>query len=379
MLLFDLTATQAIGRVKRHGGGIYGEIVFRRMVERGVEFMCYYDSRRWLNPEIQNIILKNKIRVFDIQKYELCDIVKNNNVTTVYSPMVGNSFETIDCRKIVTIHGLRRFELQTDRNKLKYPYSRKELIKEIITRALPGILIKREYKSYRNRYFSDDKLEIITVSNHSKNALRCFFNEVNNNDVKISVMYSPSTTLINDTSPINPIGTDFLLMVSGNRWDKNSLRGIEAFERLKSKGFLKDIKLIVTGTSEYGYKYKFNYPNDVILKDYVSDEELEKLYHHAKVFVYPSLNEGFGYPPLEAMKYGTPVVASAVTSIPEICGDGAVYFNPWSVEEIMNRILQLVCNDNFYNEMSEKAVSRYELVTQKQKVDLDRLIDYIIK
>ena len=142
---------------------------------------------------------------------------------------------------------------------------------------------------------------------------------------------------------------------------------------------LKDMKLIVTGTSEYGYKYKFNYPNDVILKDYVSDEELEKLYHHAKVFVYPSLNEGFGYPPLEAMKYGTPVVASAVTSIPEICGDGAVYFNPWSVEEIMNRILQLVCNDNFYNEMSEKAVSRYELITQKQKVDLDRLIDYIIK
>ena len=103
---------------------------------------------------------------------------------------------------------------------------------------------------------------------------------------------------------------------------------------------------------------------------------MEKLYANALVFVYPSLNEGFGYPPLEAMKYGVPVIASPFSSIPEVCGGSVLYFNPFSVEEIMNRML-MIMDDNLHYEYSQKALLRYSEIKRKQDEDLNRLIDYI--
>ena len=88
------------------------------------------------------------------------------------------------------------------------------------------------------------------------------------------------------------------------------------------------------------------------------------------------MNEGFGYPPLEAMHYGVPVLASPFTSIPEVCGDAAIYFNPFSVEEIMSRLL-MITDEHLYKTYSERARQRYMLITEKQKTDLDAMIDYL--
>ena len=109
---------------------------------------------------------------------------------------------------------------------------------------------------------------------------------------------------------------------------------------------------------------------------YVDDLELEQLYHDAYCLIYPSLNEGFGYPPLEAMHYNVPVIASPYTSIPEVCQDSAIYFNPFSVQEIANRILQISDSD-IHAEYSKKAQKQYLKITEKQTTDLDKLIDFI--
>jgi glycosyltransferase involved in cell wall biosynthesis len=77
-----------------------------------------------------------------------------------------------------------------------------------------------------------------------------------------------------------------------------------------------------------------------IIEGYKDVEELEILYINAHLFLYPTLNEGFGYPPLEAMKYGTYVAVSAITSTTEVYGDAVLYFNPYDINEICNRILQ---------------------------------------
>src|SRR5690606_29064703 len=77
-----------------------------------------------------------------------------------------------------------------------------------------------------------------------------------------------------------------------------------------------------------------------VFLDYVSERELRALYQNAYLLLYPSLNEGFGYPVLEAMKYGVPVVASSFTSIPEVCGDAALYVNPLAVHEMVKRRLR---------------------------------------
>ena len=110
---------------------------------------------------------------------------------------------------------------------------------------------------------------------------------------------------------------------------------------------------------------------------YVDDQQLESLYANAYVFVYPSLNEGFGYPPLEAMRYKIPVIASPLSAIAEICGGGALYFNPFSVEEIMNRMLMTVTNKKIYSDLVQKGYEQYLIISERQMKDLDLLINYI--
>ena len=58
MILFDLSATQPMGSTKRHGGGKYGEVVLRHILKRGRPVTCYYDSRKWLNPDIKNLLCR---------------------------------------------------------------------------------------------------------------------------------------------------------------------------------------------------------------------------------------------------------------------------------------------------------------------------------
>ena len=84
---------------------------------------------------------------------------------------------------------------------------------------------------------------------------------------------------------------------------------------------------------EYNLDYKL-----VLITKFVSEEELDKLYKNASLYVFPSLSEGFGLPPLEAMARGLPVVSSNATCLPEILGDAAVYFNPLDVGDMVKQI-----------------------------------------
>lgn len=89
--------------------------------------------------------------------------------------------------------------------------------------------------------------------------------------------------------------------MSGNRWEKNNLRAVMAFDRLVTDGRLpQDVKMIVTGIRDNIFKYRVKNPDRFVFLGYVDDDVLEQLYTDAYLFVYPSLNEGFGYPPIEA-------------------------------------------------------------------------------
>ena len=132
----------------------------------------------------------------------------------------------------------------------------------------------------------------------------------------------------------------------------------------------------ITGAKKDNYKYKLKNPDSFDFLGYVDEDELEKLYANAFVFVYPSLNEGFGYPPLEAMKYGVPVIASPLSSIPEVCGGSVIYFNPFSIEELMNRMMMII-DEQFHTVYSERGYNQYLLVEKRQKRDIDLLIDHI--
>jgi len=108
---------------------------------------------------------------------------------------------------------------------------------------------------------------------------------------------------------------------------KNHRRLFEAFARLREER--PGLELVLTGT---GFR---NLPPGVRGLGRVDWEELPSLYRRAGALVFPSLYEGFGLPPLEAMASGCPVASSNAGSLPEVCGDAAVYFDPTSVDEMV--------------------------------------------
>ena len=193
--------------------------------------------------------------------------------------------------------------------------------------------------------------------------------------MSIPVFYSPSTSKSEITQ--RKYDEKYLMMVSGNRCEKNILRAIMALDDLFDIGCIKEFKVKITGAKDSSnFRYIIRNKDRFEFMGYVDDYELEQLYHDAYSLIYPSLNEGFGYPPLEAMHYGVPVLASSYSSISEICQGAAMYFNPFAVEEIANRILQ-ISNKEVHDKYSILAKSQYRVIREKQENDLDGLIRYI--
>jgi glycosyltransferase involved in cell wall biosynthesis len=89
----------------------------------------------------------------------------------------------------------------------------------------------------------------------------------------------------------------------------------------------------------------------VVFTDFVTDEELELLYQDAALYVFPSLCEGFGLPPLEAMSHGLPVVCSSTTSLPEILGEAAIYFNPQDPNAMAEKINRVLSDSNLQKDL----------------------------
>ena len=371
-LLFDLVATQPNTSGKRHGGGKYGEIIFFRMIERGIQFDCLYNSSIWLNPDVENSAKQHGCKMHDVAQSSLETIVKKDCYEVIYSCLPSGEMLKINyCKVICTLHGLRTLETPDDNYFWKYPSDFKSKVKWIINKYAKIIWRKKLYKDYR--LFLESDCSLITVSEHSMAAIKSYF-PILKKDIK--VYFSPNTSSATIV-PKDSTTSKYFLMVSGNRWEKNNLRAILAFDRLVSAGYMKDVKAVVTGCKKGMYENKVQNHSSFEFLGYVDEEKLERLYANAFCFVYPSLNEGFGYPPLEAMRYGVPVIASPFSSISELLEGGAMYFNPFQVEEIMSRML-LISNPERHEQYSKAGFEKYQMIKQRQDRDLDAMIDYIM-
>jgi len=102
---------------------------------------------------------------------------------------------------------------------------------------------------------------------------------------------------------------------------------------------------------------KFNIPDSILTIGHIYDE-LPVAYAGAKLYVIPSLSEGFGWPPLEAMACGTPVIASKESCIPEILGDAPLYFDPYNVDDIANAITKVASDEKLQAELTKKGLDQ---------------------
>jgi glycosyltransferase involved in cell wall biosynthesis len=157
----------------------------------------------------------------------------------------------------------------------------------------------------------------------------------------------------------------FLLYAGRISPHKNVVRMIEAFSALKTElekdGAFPDLKLIIIGDDVSGNPdlrrtvVRSGVQNDVRFLGFVPVEVLRTFYDQAKIFVFPSLYEGFGLPPLEAMAHGTPVVTSNVSSLPEVVGNAAVLVHPENVFEIMRALHRVLLDLPLREKMKERS------------------------
>jgi len=391
-LLFDLYSLQSYGNVKFNGGAEYVKVVFKKVVtllDEHTELVCTYKSCSELPEDIKEIVIKNKITLIDITSKSLSSVISDNNIDRAYVGIIQRFPElevSEDVELIIVWHDVRSVELQMNirsivlESNLSSVSSFITLFIKLLLYPIYTLLRSRSaYKAYDNivNLARRKNTKIFTVSKHTKHTILSLFSGIE--QARIFVYWAPSTDINGlSTKPISSLENEnFWLMLGFGRWEKNN--SIIILALIKNKLFRSsNRKLVLVGSYKSTLAYRlFKSHKWIVFLDYAERETLEWLYENAEVFVFPTFSEGFGYPPIEAMKYGTPVLASATSSIVEVCGSAPLYMCPYNQVEVASRIDQLLSEVDLVSKQS--LIERYEFAKSKQDGDLSEMVKMIIR
>ena len=241
-------------------------------------------------------------------------------------------------------------------------------------------LIKRLYAKYMINAAIKKSDKVITVSDFSKSEIHKY--TTHQKDISIihcGMDINEIRNKITDESlkriklKFN-LPKNYIIYVGNIKPHKNIDVVIKA---MKFLGEFPDINLVIVGVqhNEILQKLKELDSNDLEKRiytiQYVENDELPLLYKNAGCLIFPSIYEGFGIPPIEAMICGCPVLASNAASIPEVCGDAALFFNPSDVKKLVDNILSILRSKNLCSELLEKGyknVERFSLENFREKL-----------
>lgn len=219
---------------------------------------------------------------------------------------------------------------------------------------------------------------ILTISEFSKSRIMEKFGI---NDEKITVSYLATdhcfqiqeNVNLNDIRKQLNLPNHYLLALGSLEPRKNLVRLIRAWDRIQPK-LPEDICLVIAGAKGNATIFKklsFDaLPKKIIFTGHIPDELLPGLYAGAVGFIYPSIYEGFGLPPLEAMSCGTPVITSNTTSLPEVVGDAALLINPLDVEQIAHAMQTLVNDSALRDQLRQKGLQRAKLFSWQKTAEI---------
>lgn len=294
-------------------------------------------------------------------------MLKNTDVQLYHVPQNGVGMpKEKNCRYVITLH---------DVIPCRMPETVSEKYLNIFSNVMPEILSRCD--------------GVITVSNFSKNDIASQFNFPKD---KIYVTHLAGESIYH---PIDikfcksfikekyKIENDFILYVGGFSPRKNILSLINAFSQLQCS-YKKKINLVIVGQKGKSYEiYKrrieeLHIESSVIFPGYIPMEELPYFYNAAEIFVYPSFYEGFGLPPIEAMSCGTPVIASNVTSMPEILQDAAILIAPSDIDKLCIAMKDILNDEQLRNNLILKGFKRASSLswdkTARETIDIYKKI-----
>ena len=329
------------------GIGRYSQNLIKNLLELDLEneyilFMTSEDKKEFENWAIENSLkiknLKLKIIVTDIPHYSIGEQIKFAKIIEkerldLMHFLHFNVPVRYKGKFIVTIHDLTLLfypQAAKDINFLKHLGFR-WVIKKAVLNAQKIIAVSENTKKDIIKKFQipESRIQVIYEAADDK-----IFKEINSDlSNKLRTQYA--------------IGNKPVILYVGQfRGHKNIASLVKAFTKLR-----KEIpcQLVLLGSGP-----KIDNP-DIIMPGYVSDEELAAWYKLADVFAMPSLYEGFGLPGLEAMTAGVPVVASNRASLPEVYQDAACYFNPFSFQDISDKIKMVLQDKKLRQKLIENG------------------------
>jgi glycosyltransferase involved in cell wall biosynthesis len=269
----------------------------------------------------------------------------------------------VRCRSVVTIH---------------------DVIHLMFPQYLPN-RVAFAYAKWSITQAAHHATRIMTVSESSKRDILRF---VDTEPGKIDVIYNayderfaiePREEDVVRVRERYQLADEFVLYAGNVKPHKNLERLIDAFAIVRKRG-LDHLKLVLIGDEISKYTalrravHQHQLHNYVRFLGYLPEETLAVMYRLAGVFVFPSLYEGFGLPPLEAMASGTPVVTSNVSSLPEVAGDAAVLVDPYDPQAIADGIYRVLTDETLRREMVHKGIARAGQFSWEQSVRRVRAI-----
>ncbi|QCX33435.1 glycosyltransferase family 4 protein [Caloramator sp. E03] len=334
------------------GIGTYTQQVLKYILKLDTEneYILYWCGTNYkdmyLNPNITISIASKKHHRF-FEEYFIPENIKNKSIDIYHVPQNGIGLpHKKNCLYISTIHDL-------------IPY----IMPETVGRGYLKRFIAQMPEIIQN---SD---MIITVSEFSKKDIMRIF-DVDEYRIKVTPLAADSCFMPIDKNTAKEfiknnysIEYNYILYLGGFSPRKNVKSLIVAYSRI-FKDIQRDIKLVILGPSKDDHSYlielctSLGIKDNVIFTGFVPYEHLPYFYNASTIFVYPSLYEGFGLPPLEAMSCKVPVITSNISSIPEVTGDGAILINPFDTEDLKCAIERLLENENLRYEIAQKGFLR---------------------
>jgi glycosyltransferase involved in cell wall biosynthesis len=333
------------------GIGTYTENVLKNLINIDTKnsYHIFWSGNNYEGIKRDNckVVMTSKKHQRFFEDYYFPENISKENIDIYHLPQNGIGFsEEVSCKKITTIHDL-----------------------------IPYVMPETVGKGYLLKFLKEMPLiiggsdGIITVSEFSKRDILKFF-PIDESKIFVTPLaadkkYTPlDKTYCKDfLKDRYNLSDPFILYLGGFSERKNVASALIAFSKVY-KDLDKKYNLVIVG----GYKdpsqrlvklvNELNINSRVIFAGFVPEEHLPIFYNGCDTFIYPSFYEGFGLPPLEAMNCGTPVIASNLTSIPEVVGDGGILIDPYDISEISLAIGNLLCNDKLREELSCKALER---------------------
>jgi len=203
---------------------------------------------------------------------------------------------------------------------------------------------------------------IIAISQATRNDLITYLKIP---DDRISVIYSGIDHSLFKPYKVRILDKPYIIYVGSERPRKNLDRLFEAFARLRKE--FPELLLVKVGVAGRAREYRqeimrkldrLRITQAVIFVEYVSELDLAYYYSSAALLAYPSLYEGFGFPPLEAMACGCPVVTSNTSSLPEVVGEAGIMFNPLDTDSLVEVMRQVLTDSKLRDDMVTKGLEQ---------------------